>query len=363
MSGRVAEVGSAVSGWSVGDPVTVMPLRWCGACPACRAGWSHVCSRLDFVGIDSPGAMQEQWTVPAGLLVRLPPDVPLRRAALVEPTAVAVHDVRRAAVRPGESVVVVGGGPIGLLVACVARTDGARVLLVEVDENRRDLAQRLGFEVLDPAADPVAEHVEGWTDGAGADVAFEVSGAQGGLDGALASLGVRGRLVVVAIHPEKRSVDLFRTFWRELTVLGARVYQRPDFERAVELVASQSVPVGELISRVVPLESAGTAFGSLESGRRPGPRRRRSSTSPAGWPSSPVPAAASGPRWRSRSPRPGRTSSASRRTWRPTAATSGAPSRAPDDRSPATGSTWRTGTRWHGSPRPFAPQSVRWTSW
>jgi (R,R)-butanediol dehydrogenase / meso-butanediol dehydrogenase / diacetyl reductase len=267
MSGRIAELGSSVTGWQVGDPVTVMPLRWCGTCPACQAGCAHICQRLDFVGIDSPGSLQERWNVPASLLVRLPPEVALRHAALVEPTAVAVHDVRRASLRPGESALVVGAGPIGLLIAGVARTEGARVLLAEVDQHRRDLARRLGFDVLDPAATGIAEQVEEWAGGAGAEVAFEVSGSQPGLDGALASLGVRGRLVVVAIHPEPRAVDLFRTFWRELTVLGARVYERPDVERAVRLIADGAVPADELISRIEPLESAGTAFESLASGK------------------------------------------------------------------------------------------------
>src|SRR3954451_10059500 len=102
MSGRVAEVGAGVDGWAVGDPVTVMPLRWCGKCPACLAGNSHICHQLNFVGIDSPGSMQSSLTVPADLLVRLPETLTLRHAALVEPTAVAVHDVYRAGLRRGE---------------------------------------------------------------------------------------------------------------------------------------------------------------------------------------------------------------------------------------------------------------------
>ena len=83
MSGRVAEVGAGVTGWVVGDQVTVIPLAWCGACPACRAGHTHICHRLNFIGIDSPGAMQSSWTVPAERLVRLPEPLSLRDGALV----------------------------------------------------------------------------------------------------------------------------------------------------------------------------------------------------------------------------------------------------------------------------------------
>jgi (R,R)-butanediol dehydrogenase/meso-butanediol dehydrogenase/diacetyl reductase len=121
MSGRVARLGDGVDGWAVGDPVTVMPLDWCGTCPACRAGNTHVCQRLTFIGIDSPGAMQQSWVVPERTLVRIPAGLDLRSAALIEPTAVAVHDVRRAEVNPGDQVLVVGGGPVGVLIALGAR--------------------------------------------------------------------------------------------------------------------------------------------------------------------------------------------------------------------------------------------------
>jgi (R,R)-butanediol dehydrogenase/meso-butanediol dehydrogenase/diacetyl reductase len=266
MSGRVAEVGPAVAGWVAGDPVTVMPLRWCNACPGCRAGFTHICQRLVFVGIDAPGSLQEHWTVPAGLLVRLPREISLRAAALVEPTAVAVHDVRRADLRPDEAALVVGAGPVGLLVASVARGQGARVLVSEADERRRRFAGDLGFDVLDPVAADVAEQVEAWTGGAGAHVAFEVSGSQHGLDDAVRALAVRGRVIGVGIHPEPRRVDLFRVFWRELTLAGARVYERQDFERAVALVAAGDVPADRLVSHVEPLASAPAAFERLESG-------------------------------------------------------------------------------------------------
>ncbi|MBN1172737.1 MAG: alcohol dehydrogenase catalytic domain-containing protein [Micromonosporaceae bacterium] len=267
MSGRIAGLGAGVTGWAVGDPVTVMPLCWCGSCPACQSGNSHICQQLNFVGIDSPGALQQRWNVPAALLVRLPKTLPLAPAALVEPTAVAVHDVRRAELVPGEAAVVVGAGPIGLLIACVARIEGARVLVTEIDWLRRETAARLGFDVLDPAAPGAVDQVDDWAAGAGAAVAFEVSSSQAGLDFALRSLAVRGRLVVVGIHPPRREIDLHRVFWRELTLAGARVYQRPDFERAVELVAGGGIPTETLISRIEPLDTAEAAFRCLESGQ------------------------------------------------------------------------------------------------
>jgi (R,R)-butanediol dehydrogenase/meso-butanediol dehydrogenase/diacetyl reductase len=266
MSGRIVRVGAGVEDWSPGDAVTVMPLRWDDTCPACRAGHQHICQHLDFIGIDSPGAMQQRWTVPATTLVRLPSSLPLDHAALVEPTAVAVHDVGRAQVRAGEKAVVVGGGPVGILIALVARAAGAEVRVVELSSHRRRLAEKLGLTTWDPAADDLPELVREWTGDAGADVAFEVSGAQGGVDTAVDVLGVRGRLCLVAIHPRPREVNLHRFFWRELTLVGARLYDRTDFERAVTLVADGTVPAEQLISKVVPMAQAPDAFEALEGG-------------------------------------------------------------------------------------------------
>ncbi|WP_433220959.1 zinc-dependent alcohol dehydrogenase [Dactylosporangium sp. CS-047395] len=266
MSGRIAALGSGVSGFNVGDPVTVMPLEWCGRCPACRAGHTHICHRLNFIGIDSTGSMQRSWTVPARTLVPLPPDLPLRHAALIEPTAVAVHDVRRSRLTAGEHAVVIGAGPVGLLIAKVAESTGAAVTVLEIDPHRRSVAKRLGLSVVDPTADDVAALIQDTTNGAGAQVAFEVSGSAAGVRTATDLLAVRGRLVVVAIHPAAREVDLHRVFWRELEMIGVRVYQRDDYEEAVRLVHRGAIPADALISRVVPLNDVTEAFRALEDG-------------------------------------------------------------------------------------------------
>lgn len=266
MSGRISALGDGVRGWSVGDPVTVMPLDWCGDCPACKAGHEHICHNLNFIGIDSPGSLQKQWNVPENVLVRLPESLRLDHAALVEPVAVAVHDVRRAEIKPGEKAVVIGGGPIGVLIATTARHAGAEVIVLELDGDRRAMIEELGFEVLDPRAQDQIEWVNSWTGGAGADVVFEVSGAAAAVLGATALAKVRGRLVVVAIHPQPRPIDLQRVFWRELTILGARVYERRDFESAVTLLADGVIPAEKLITGTVPLERTSDAFIKLSAG-------------------------------------------------------------------------------------------------
>jgi (R,R)-butanediol dehydrogenase / meso-butanediol dehydrogenase / diacetyl reductase len=267
MSGTITKVGDGVEDWRAGDRVTVMPLVWCGACPACRAGHHHICHNLNFVGIDSPGSMQESWTVSQEVLVALPATLSLQLGALAEPTAVAVHDVRRSGLVPGERAVVVGGGPIGLLIASVAQAQGSEVLVMEVNEQRRAVARSLGFSAVDPSSADADSFVEAWTQSAGADVAFEVSGAVAGLETAVQSLATRGRLVVVAIYSAAPPVNLFRVFWRELTLIGARVYERADFEKAVKLLASGAIPAAQLTSSVEPLENISEAFAELETGR------------------------------------------------------------------------------------------------
>ena len=266
MSGRVAVLGPDVTGLAVGAPVTVIPLRSCGACAACRAGHSHICHRLNFIGIDSTGAMQQRWTIPADVVIPLPEGLPLTHGALVEPTAVAVHDVRRAELRAGDRAVVIGGGPVGLLIALVSRSLGADVVVLELDAHRRGVADQLGIRALDPAHDDVAAEVDSWTSGAGADVAFEVSGSAAGLNNAVELLAVRGRLVIVGIHSQPREVDVFRFFWRELTMVGARVYERADYDTAIGLLSAGKVAADTLITNVVPLTAAAAAFAALRNG-------------------------------------------------------------------------------------------------
>ena len=266
MSGTIAAAGPEVEGWQPGDPVTVRPLDPCGDCPACRAGHSHICQNLKFIGIDTPGALQGLWTVPAHTLHRLPPSLSMRQSAMVEPIAVACHDVRMGAVQAGDYAVVIGGGPIGILIALVAKTRGARVVLTEVNPFRVGLARELGIQAVGAAETDLAALVNQQTGGAGADVVFEVSGSAAGVETMTKLPRTRGRIVVVAIFGEPPKVDLFRFFWRELRLSGARVYEPEDFEAAIALAASGTLPLDRLITTVVPLGGLEEGFRKLERG-------------------------------------------------------------------------------------------------
>src|ERR1035437_3052167 len=153
------------------------------------------------------------WTGGA-TVIRLPPTLDLRHGALVEPTAVAVHDVGRANVQPGEKVVVIGSGPVGVLIGLVAQSVGADVVILELDPFRRGIAEQAGLRALDAAAEDVAASIDAWTDGAGADVAFEGSGSAGGIPTAVPGLVLPRRLILGGLHSAKREMDLPRFFWR-----------------------------------------------------------------------------------------------------------------------------------------------------
>lgn len=138
--------------------------------------------------------------------------------------------------------------------------------MIELVSARRAQIAALGFETLDPQMTNQDAWVDRWTGGAGADVVFEVSGAAAAVLGATSLAKVRGTIVVVAIHPTPRPIDLQRVFWRELRLLGARVYERRDFDTAVELLADGVIPTQLLITKIVPLSRVQSAFDDLEQG-------------------------------------------------------------------------------------------------
>ncbi|WP_271946114.1 zinc-dependent alcohol dehydrogenase [Ruegeria faecimaris] len=264
MSGVVEAVGEGVHTVQPGQKVVVRPLDHCGECPACKRGHQHICQNLKFLGLDTDGAMQEIWTVPAHTLHILPDDLRMDHAALIEPVAVACHDVRLSGLQPGEDVVVIGGGPIGILVAMVARDAGGNVVISEVNPNRLAIAEKLGFDTINPIETDLVSTINARTGDKGADVVFEVSGTQPGVDAMTAVAATRARIVMVAIHAQKPQIDLFQFFWRELQLIGARVYEPEDYEKAIAVVASGGVDADVVITDVSPLADIQAAFEALD---------------------------------------------------------------------------------------------------
>ncbi|MBS60829.1 MAG: Zn-dependent alcohol dehydrogenase [Anaerolineaceae bacterium] len=265
-AGVISSLGTRVNGFEIGQPVTIMPLNACGKCAACYRGLSHICYQLEFLGIDTPGSFQSFWNVPAHTVHALPSTASLSHAAMIEPIAVACHDVRLGKVTEGDRVVVLGCGPIGILVAMVARSIGAEVTISEINDFRLELASSLGFTVINPNDNDLIEYVNDWTDGAGADVVFEVTGSAASTQTMTELVCARGTIVIVAIFGDPPPVDLFRLFWREIRIVGVRVYETQDFSQAINLVDKKILPLDSLISDIRPLDEIQKSFVDLSQG-------------------------------------------------------------------------------------------------
>ena len=250
-----AEVVSAPpdSGFAEGDRVVVEPVFYCGKCPSCRRGASYLCRQLKVLGVDVAGGMQEYWAVPVDRLLKVPDAISDEHAPLIEPLAVATHDVGRAGIKAEDSVVVFGGGPIGSLIALVSRHRGARVKVVEINRHRIQILKNLGLDTIGPDEDVVSV-VNEWTDGDGADHSFEVSGSPDAARLVTEVVRVWGMVNIIAIHAEPVPFHLYSVFARELSLQGSRLYTRAAWEEAIRLAASGAVRAGPLVSRVIPLE-------------------------------------------------------------------------------------------------------------
>ena len=188
---------------------------------------------------------------------------------LAEPVAVAVHAVRLSNIRYGDSVCIVGGGPIGVLTAIVAReTTPGPIIVSEPAAARRKVADELGFEVVDPTTHSLEEHVLRRTRGHGADVTFECAGSRPAILSATAVLRPRGTLVQVSIPKEPRQISLVDLTFKELSVVGVRVYEPFDFDRALNLLGRRPSLFDPLRSPVYAMDRAPQAFDAARSGER-----------------------------------------------------------------------------------------------
>ncbi len=263
---EIVDVGEGVTDFKVGDHVVLRPTDACGKCPTCERGDINVCPSINFIGITSPGAFQGSWTVPAHLLHKLPASINMVHAALIEPLAVACHDVRFGEVTDKDYCVVIGAGPIGVLEALVCREKGARVVMSEVNPARVKLVAEMGFEVVNPAETDLVKYVMDATGGDGADVVFEVTGSQAGAEMMTKLPRTHGRIVIVAIFAEPKMIDLRTILWREYTVVGARNYVKQDYEEAIRLVASGNLPLDKIVSDVRPIDRVQETFEQIASG-------------------------------------------------------------------------------------------------
>lgn len=255
------------SGFQKGDRVLVYNYWGCGRCPMCRIGQENLCLNLQgWVGFTNPGGFQEGLAVPPERLLPLPPGISPEQAAPIGCAIATAYRavVTRAAVRPGELVGVIGAGGIGLHAVQIARAAGARVIAVDIDPRKLELARVFGAVAVLP--EEAEETARRWGDGIGLDAVIETVGHVHTVDLAIRMIRRGGRLIGVGYRlGDMASIHTPRWVLEEVTLMGSRYALRHEVEQAIRLVAEGLVrPV---IDEVLPLESANEALERLERGQ------------------------------------------------------------------------------------------------
>ena len=274
-SGTVIEIGSAVRSLTVGDRVALEPGYPCRRCGPCLAGTYNLCPDMVFAATPPyDGTLTGVWRAPADFCYKLPDGLSLQEGALVEPLAVGVHIVRQAGVTPGQSVVVMGAGPVGLLCAAVARAHGAtKVVSVDIVDSKlqfaRDFAATHTYLYKPQQVSP-EENARNILEVAslpgGADVVIEASGAEPSIQTSLHTVRVGGTYVQGGMGKDDVTFPIMAMCLKEVTAKGSFRYGPGDYKLAVELVASGKVDVKRLVSEVVGFQDAEYAFKKVKEG-------------------------------------------------------------------------------------------------
>ena len=254
--GTVDELGANVSGWKEGDRVVILPMVACGECWGCKIGKPEIClsGLYDGPGLGRNGGFAEYVSIPAGMLRRLPDDMKMEHAVLVEPLSVGLHGIQRSGAKPEDGVVVLGGGPIGAFAAISLRARGHKdVLVIEANDSRRQNLVDLGFETATPGdAKTVSEKVFG---SRGPVVALDCTGHESGTPLALELLGMGGTLVVIGTAPVPVPIMLQQLSHSEIVLTGSLGYDDRDYAEAIDHIAHGRVPC-EQVSKIARLEEA-----------------------------------------------------------------------------------------------------------
>jgi (R,R)-butanediol dehydrogenase / meso-butanediol dehydrogenase / diacetyl reductase len=255
--GTVAALGDGVSDFRLGERVAPEVVLFCGVCFFCRRHEYALCVNWAALGLMADGGLADYAVVPAATAARLPDSLSDEEGALVEPTEVAVRAIRKSDLHLGESVAVVGGGTIGLLVLQVARAVGAAAVhVIEPLESRRRLALHLGATAAWDAGAPEADELlREACQGVGPDVVFECAGGPTTADLAIRLARKGGRIVLVGIRPEAVPISTLEIVTGEKHLVGSvQHHYDEDLPTAVRLLAERRVQVGSLITGRIPLE-------------------------------------------------------------------------------------------------------------
>src|SRR5438874_1105573 len=267
-AGRIAEVGSGVAGYRIGDRVTFDSTIYCGACEYCRRGEVNLCDNRQVLGVSCgdyrrAGAFAEFVAVPSRIVYRLPDSLSFEEAAMLEAVSVAVHAVSLAPLSAGSTALVVGAGMIGLLIVQVLRAAGcSRILVTDIDSSRLKLAQDVGAHTVLSATLDVARQVGALTRRPGVDAAHG-AGAQGqSVKASIESVRKGGTVVLVGNIAPEVMVPLQKIVTRQIRLQGSCA-SAGEYPRAMELLESGAIQVKNLITAIAPLEEGPLWFERL----------------------------------------------------------------------------------------------------
>ncbi|KAL1975334.1 hypothetical protein VTN31DRAFT_3726 [Thermomyces dupontii] len=273
-SGVVVKVGSAVKTLKPGDRVAMEPGVPCRRCDPCKSGRYNLCIRMAFAATPPiDGTLAKYYRLPEDFCYKLPDSMTLQEGALIEPLSVAVHVARQGDIRPGNSVVVFGAGPVGLLCGAVARAFGAsKVVMVDIQKPRLDFAKEYtATGIYLPqrvSAQENAQRIKEENDlGPGADVVLDASGAEPSVHTGIHVLRTGGTYVQGGMGKSEMTFPIMAACTKELTVKGSFRYSNGDYNLAVQLVATGKVSVKELITNEVKFEEAETAITDVKTGK------------------------------------------------------------------------------------------------
>ena len=262
-SAIVEQPDPAGSALQRGDRVAMWPMLPCGTCRTCGEGRPNVCANLRIIGVHDDGALQELFTVPTTNLVATPA-LSARQASLIEPFAVSYHAVNRGRVAAGESVVVLGAGPIGAAAALACADRGAQVVVVDPVATRRELIGSWGFEAVWLDGGQLVDRLAAHGGPGGPHVVIDTTGRAAVLESAITVAGHGGRIVVVGLTGESAPVHPGPLPLKELDVLGTSCCLFDEFVAAADLVRRHAPMVETLISHHLALPRAAEAFRQLD---------------------------------------------------------------------------------------------------
>jgi 2-desacetyl-2-hydroxyethyl bacteriochlorophyllide A dehydrogenase len=262
----VTEVGSGVKGFKAGDRITVDVFMHCGRCYQCRTGHSNVCDSREIYG-KRRGAYAEYAALPERVLCKVPDKLSMEEVALLENLGIAVHAIEHVPHDPGDLVVVIGCGPIGIMAAQALAAQGVNVVLTDMLEPRLAMAEEIsGGTVIDINKEDPVEKISDMTNGKGADFVLEAAATQSALDQAFGVVKTRGTIVTIGSFDEPVTFNpFFNMTRREVRLVGSLGRTWETWRRMMQLLESDNLNLNPLITKILPIEKYQEGFESVKS--------------------------------------------------------------------------------------------------